>query len=95
MKDGHYAEMRDMDVLRERLDILNSMEPYIGDWFSKEYVQKHVFRMTEEEINKMDRQINKEPEPDDHEPVADPMDPDGPAAPAVGPGGSIGLATGS
>ena len=35
MKDGHYAEMRDMDVLRDRLDILNSMEPYIGDWFSK------------------------------------------------------------
>jgi len=87
MKDGHYAEMRDMDVLRERLDILNSMEPYIGDWFSKEYVQKHVFRMSQEEINKMDRQINKEPEPDDHEPTANPMDPDGPAAPAVGPGG--------
>ena len=87
MKDGHYAEMRDMDVLRERLDILNSMEPYIGDWFSKEYVQKHVFRMSQEEINKMDRQINKEPEPDDHEPVANPMDPDGPAAAAVGPGG--------
>ena len=41
----------DMDVLRERLDILNTMEPYIGDWFSKEYVQKHVFRMTQEEIN--------------------------------------------
>ena len=87
MKDGHYAEMRDMDVLRERLDILNSMEPYIGDWFSKEYVQKHVFRMTQMEIEKMDRQINKEPEPDDHEPIANPMDPDGPAAPAVGPGG--------
>jgi hypothetical protein len=74
MKDGHYAEMRDMDVLRERLDILNSMEPYIGDWFSKEYVQKHVFRMTQEEIDKMDRQINKEPEPDDHEPMDNPMD---------------------
>ena len=87
MKDGHYAEMRDMDVLRERLDILNSMEPYIGDWFSKEYVQKHVFRMTEEEINKMDREINKEPEPDDHEPMDNPMDKDGPAAPAVGPWG--------
>ena len=78
MKDGHYAEMRDMDVLRERLDILNSMEPYIGDWFSKEYVQKHVFRMTQVEIEKMDRQINNEPEPDDHEPMDNPMDKDGP-----------------
>ena len=86
MKDGHYAEMRDMDVLRERLDILNTMEPYIGDWFSKEYVQKHVFRMTQEEIAKMDRQINKEPEPDDHEPMDNPMDKDGASVPAKGPG---------
>ena len=81
MKAGHYAEMRDMDVLRERLDILNSMEPYIGDWFSKEYVQKHVFRMTQEEIKDMDRQINGEPEPDDHEPIDNPMDKDAAAGP--------------
>ena len=86
MKDVHYAEMRDMDVLRERLDILNTMEPYIGDWFSKEYVQKHVFRMTQEEIAKMDRQINKEPEPEDHEPLDNPMDKDGASVPAKGPG---------
>jgi len=65
LKDGHYAEMRDMDVLRDRLDILNTMEPYIGEWFSKEYVQKHVFRMTDEEIESMDKQINKEPPPMD------------------------------
>ena len=54
-----------MDVLRDRLDILNTMEPYIGEWFSKEYVQKHVFRMTDEEIKRMDKQINKEPPPPD------------------------------
>ena len=81
MKDGHYAELRDMDVLRERLDMLNNMEPYIGDWFSKEYVQKHVFRMTQEEIDTMDRQINGEPEPEDHEPMDNPMDKDGPMGP--------------
>ena len=78
MKDGHYAEMRDMDVLRDRLDILNSMEPYIGDWFSKEYVQKHVFRMTQDEIDDMEKQMHGEPEPDDHAPLGNPMDPDGP-----------------
>ena len=62
IKDGHYAEMRDMDLLRDRLEILNTMEPFIGDWFSKEYVQKHVFRMTEDEIESMQQQIDKEPE---------------------------------
>ena len=64
IKDGHYAEMRDMDLLRDRLEILNTMEPFIGDWFSKEYVQKHVFRMTEDEIESMQKQMETEPELD-------------------------------
>ena len=61
-KDGHYAEMRDMDLLNDRLNLLNMMEPYIGQWFSKEYVQKHVFRMSEDDIEKMQEQIEKESE---------------------------------
>lgn len=65
LKDGHYAEMRDMDLLRDRLEILNTMEPFIGEWFSKEYIQKHVFRMSEDEIKDMDKQINTEPPPAD------------------------------
>jgi type III secretory pathway component EscU len=40
------------------------MEPFIGDWFSKEYVQKHVFRMTEDEIESMQKQMETEPELD-------------------------------
>jgi len=63
LKDGHYAEMRDMDLLRDRLDILNTIEPFIGEWFSKEYVQRHVFRMSEEEMKKMNKQIEDEPPP--------------------------------
>jgi len=83
LKDGHYAEMRDMDLLRDRLDILNTIEPYIGEWFSKEYVRKHVFRMTEDEIKSMDDQIEDEPE-------VEPVDPaqkvpgDGAAIPPAG-----------
>ena len=67
LKDGHYAEMRDMDLLRDRLEILNSMEPFIGEWFSKEYIQKHVFRMTEDEIKNMQKQIDSEPPPEDED----------------------------
>ena len=60
MKDGHYAEMRDMDLLRDRMDMLNTMEPFIGNWFSKQYVQKNVFRMSDDEIESMQQQINQE-----------------------------------
>ena len=42
--------------------------------------------MTQDEIAKMDRQINNEPEPEDHEPMDNPMDKDGAGTPAKGPG---------
>ena len=61
MKDGHYAEMRDMDLLRDRLDVLNTIEPYIGHYFSKKYVQKQVFRMSDEDIDSMQKEIDSEP----------------------------------
>ena len=54
-------QMSDMDMLRDRLEILNTIEPYIGEWFSKEYVQKHVFRMSDEEITDMQKSIDSEP----------------------------------
>ena len=60
LKEGHYAEMRDMDLLRDRMDMLNTMEPFIGQWFSKQYVQKQVFRMSDDEIENMQRQIDQE-----------------------------------
>ena len=67
MKDGHYAEMRDMDLLRDRLEVLNTIEPFIGQYFSKRYVQKQVFRMSDDEINSMDKEMESEPSPDEDE----------------------------
>ena len=64
MKDGHYAEMRDMDLLRDRLEVLNTIEPFIGQYFSKKYVQKQVFRMSDDEIESMQKEMDAEPEPD-------------------------------
>ena len=61
MKDGHYAEMRDMDLLRDRLEVLNTLEPFIGQYFSKKYVQKQVFRMSDEDIDSMQKEIDSEP----------------------------------
>ena len=67
MKDGHYAEMRDMDLLRDRLEVLNTIEPFIGQYFSKKYVQKQVFRMSDEEINSMQKEMESEPTSDEDE----------------------------
>ena len=53
LQDGHFAELRDAEILRERIDMLGTLEPYVGNFFSKKWVQKNVLRQTEEEIEMM------------------------------------------
>ena len=60
LADGHFAELKDSELLQERINNLGSVESYIGTFFSKEYVMKKVLRMTDNEIDEMQRQIKRE-----------------------------------
>lgn len=60
LKDNHFTELKDAEVLQNRLGLLNEVSQYVGDYFSKEYVMKHVLQFTDEEMELMDKQINKE-----------------------------------
>jgi hypothetical protein len=60
LQDGHFAELKEAEILRERLDMLGNIDSYIGTFFSKKWVQKNVLNMTEYEINDMQKEINKE-----------------------------------
>ena len=67
MMDGHFAELKDAELLREKLDQLGAVESYIGTFFSKEWVYKNVLKMTDFEIAEMRKQMNREEgiEPED------------------------------
>lgn len=58
--DNHFTELKDNELLTERLNSVGLMEPYIGKYFSAEYVRKQVLHFTDEEIEEMDIQIEKE-----------------------------------
>ena len=60
LQDGHFAELKRQEVFNERLTALQTVESYIGTFFSKEWVQKNVLNMTEAEMEEMQNQINKE-----------------------------------
>ena len=60
LMDGHFAELRDAEILRERIDMLGTLEPYVGNFFSKKWVQKNVLRQTDEEIELMSKEIEDE-----------------------------------
>ena len=60
LQDGHFAELKDAELLNDRIQTLDSIQSYIGTFFSKEYVLKRVLRMNDAEIAEMNDQIKKE-----------------------------------
>ena len=62
LQDGHFAELRDAEILRERIDMLGQVEPYVGNFFSKTWVQKNILRQTDEEIEEIFKEIEVERE---------------------------------
>ncbi len=64
LADGHFAELKDAELLENRLNQLQTIEAYVGTFFSKEYVLKKVLRMTDTEIQEMRDQIKKEADTD-------------------------------
>ena len=60
LADGHFTELKEIELLNDRINTLNQIEAYVGTFFSKEYVQKKVLRLTDNEIEEMQKQINKE-----------------------------------
>ena len=66
-RDSHFAELKQNEILRERLEVLSSLDEYIGKYYSNEWVRKNVLRQSQDEIDEMDKQIKIETgvDPDD------------------------------
>ena len=60
LQDGHFAELKKAELMQDRLNALQTIETYIGTFYSKEWVQKNVLNMTDAERDEMQDQINKE-----------------------------------
>ena len=71
--DNHFAELKDAELLNERLNMVQVAEPYVGRYFSQDYVRRKVLRQTDIEILEQDALIKKEIEegiiPDPNQPV--------------------------
>ena len=82
--DNQFAELKESELMNERLSIVSTMEPYIGKYFSVDYVRRKVLRQTDAEIIEIDEQIEKEikdgiiPDPNSVDPITgEPLPTDG------------------
>jgi hypothetical protein len=60
LQDGHFAELKQTEMMRERLQMVQEISQYIGKFYSVDYVRKNVLKQSEGEIAEMDAQIKKE-----------------------------------
>jgi hypothetical protein len=71
--DNHFAELKDAELLNERLNMVQVAEPYVGKYFSQDYIRRKILRQTDEEIIEQDKIMKKEIEsgiiPDPNAPV--------------------------
>ena len=89
--DNHFSELKDAELLNERLNMIQVAEPYVGKYFSQDYLRRKILRQTDQEIIEQDQIMKKEIEdgiiPDPTIPVDPttgmPLDPNAPPTPGM------------
>jgi len=59
-KDNNFTELSEAELLKERMSVLGIVDPYVGKYFSMEWVRKYVLRLSDETIAEIDKQMKKE-----------------------------------
>jgi len=63
-KDSYFTEAKENEIMTNRLNLVNSADPYLGKYFSKSYIQKTILRMTEEEVADINAQVEQDRQQD-------------------------------
>ena len=62
IKDNNFTELKDAELMRDRLSLLGSVDPYTGRYFSQSWIQRNVLRLTDDEIKTMQKEMDIEKE---------------------------------
>lgn len=58
--DNHFSELKDLEMLKTKMDVLDQLDLYVGKYFSQDYVMRQLLQFTEQDIEEMKNQINSE-----------------------------------
>jgi len=72
-KDNNFTELRDAELLQQRIQMLGQIDPYVGRYYSQEWVRKNVLQLSDDQINEMQKQIDSEPAPQQLGPDGQPV----------------------
>jgi hypothetical protein len=58
--DNHFKELKEFELLRDRMDVLSQVSEYVGQYYSKEYIRKYILMQSEDDIKLINAQIDLE-----------------------------------
>ncbi len=58
--DNHFNELKQVELMKERIQLITQMDPFVGKYFSTEYLRRQILMQTEKEYKEIDRQIKKD-----------------------------------
>ncbi len=62
IKDNNFSELKEAELMKERLTLLGAVDPYTGRYFSQAWIQRNVLRLTDDEIKVMQDEMDEEKE---------------------------------
>ena len=64
IEDNYFSELKESEMIRERFEMLATLDEYVGKYVSNEWIRKQILRQSDDEIEEIDKQIDKESEDD-------------------------------
>ena len=60
-RDNYYAELKDGEILKERIEMIQMMDEYIGMFWSKEWIRRNILKLTDDDIKQIAKDNKKDP----------------------------------
>ena len=55
--DNHFNELKEQEMMLQRMNLVTQMDPFLGKYFSVDYIRRQILQQTEKEMKEMDKQI--------------------------------------
>lgn len=62
LEDNHYSELKDAEILTQRVQILQQLDPFVGKYYSQAWIRRNVLRLDDEDIEQIEKEIEEEKE---------------------------------
>jgi chromatin segregation and condensation protein Rec8/ScpA/Scc1 (kleisin family) len=69
IQDNYFSELKEFEILKERLETLNTMTEFIGKYYSNKWIRNNILKQTDDDINTIDKEIEAEPDDTDLEEI--------------------------